>query len=236
LFLLDNYNIINKSVIFLAVLLGVYSYQKFKLTQVKYFIWFLVYVFVIEVFSGYYSFFSFFDIEDLITGTIIERNYWWITLTWVIGAPLFYSYYFKNILSNTLLKQIVSFAFWSILVVSGLVLIVDYRIVFSSYAMPIELTSFAVVIVSIACYFVEVLLSKKVLVFYKSINFYISVIVLFWWLVTTPLLFFEEYFNTNDPKYITLKWMVYMFANILMYSGFALALYFCKPQKNEYIS
>lgn len=233
-FLLNNYNVINKAFILFAILSGVYSYKKFKSTQVKYFIWFLVYVFVIEVFAGYYSFFSFFNIEEIIIGTTIERNYWWITLTWVIGAPLFYAHYFKNILNNSLLKQIISFAFWSILVISGLVLIIDYKIIFSSYPMPIELTSFAVIITSITCYFIEVLLSKKILLFYKSINFYISVIVLFWWLVTTPLLFFEEYFNTNDPEYRALKWIVYLFANITMYSGFAFALYFCKPKKNGY--
>jgi membrane protease YdiL (CAAX protease family) len=218
-----------------AMLSGIYSYKKFNDTLVKYFIWFLVYVLLIEILSGYYNMFSVFNLEHLIKDSMIRQNYWWITLTWVIGAPLFYAYYFRSLLHHNLLKRILRAAFWLVLVVFGIVLFFDYRIIFSSYAMPIEIISFFVVITSVVCYFIETLSSKKIELFYKSINFYIATIVLFWWLTTTPLLFFEEYFNTRDAEYITLKWMVYLLANVFMYGGFAISLYFCKPQKNEYI-
>ena len=76
----------------------------------------------------------------------------------------------------------------------------------------------------------EILLSDTILVFYKSINFYISVAILIWWLIITPIVFFEKYNTTSDWDYVFLKWQIKLFANICMYLTFTFALIFCKPE------
>ncbi|RMZ50932.1 hypothetical protein EB822_06015 [Flavobacteriaceae bacterium PRS1] len=74
--------------------------------------------------------------------------------------------------------------------------------------------------------------SETILSFYKSINFYISSTILIWWLVITPLVFFQIYFLNVDWSFIILRWQIYLFMNIFMYSSFTIALIWCKPQND----
>lgn len=52
--------------------------------------------------------------------------------------------------------------------------------------------------------------SETILSFYKSINFYISSTILIWWLVITPLVFFQIYFLNVDWSFIILRWQIYL--------------------------
>lgn len=89
-----------------------------------------------------------------------------------------------------------------------------------------------IVLFGAVSYFIEVLKSDKILDFYKSIDFYISATVFIWWLVITPISFYNIYFTTADWNFIILKWQIYLFANIFMYGMFSFALLWCKPQNN----
>ena len=81
-------------------------------------------------------------------------------------------------------------------------------------------------------YFLEILLSDSILLFYKSINFYISAAIFMWWLIVTPLVFFENYNTTSDWDFVFLKWQIKLFANIFMYLTFTFGLIWCRPQKD----
>ncbi|WP_240911269.1 hypothetical protein [Yeosuana marina] len=89
-------------------------------------------------------------------------------------------------------------------------------------------------------YFIEVLQSDNILTFYKSLNFYISAAIFIWWLIITPIVFYDNYsayevdVYVRDWDYIELRKLIYLSANIFMYSTFTFALIFCKPQlKND---
>ena len=79
-------------------------------------------------------------------------------------------------------------------------------------------------------YFFEILQSDNILTFYKLLNFYISTAIFIWWLIITPLVFYDIYNSNYDWNFIFLKWQIYLFANIFMYSTFTFALIFCKPE------
>ena len=82
-------------------------------------------------------------------------------------------------------------------------------------------------------YFIQILNTDKILVFNKQVNFYISIALFVWFLVTTPLDFYHIYFLNVDWDFIFLKWEIYLFANIFMYSTFTFALIYCKPENNK---
>ena len=73
--------------------------------------------------------------------------------------------------------------------------------------------------------------SYKVLNFYNELYFYISSAFLIWYLITTPLIFYQIYFSTADWSFIFLKWQIFLFANVFMYLTFTFALIYCKPEK-----
>ena len=102
----------------------------------------------------------------------------------------------------------------------------------------ISISGAVVIFLCTVFYFIETLNSNRILTFYKTINFYISAAIFIWWLIITPLVFYDVYFtyeigNPNrDWSFLFLRWQIYMFANIVMYITFTLALIWCKPQKN----
>ena len=80
-------------------------------------------------------------------------------------------------------------------------------------------------------YFIEILQSEKILIFYKSLNFYISAAIFIWWLIVTPIVFYDIYMSNSDWNFIFLRWQIYLFANIIMYLTFTFALIWYKPEK-----
>ena len=79
---------------------------------------------------------------------------------------------------------------------------------------------------------VKIINSQEILFFYKSINFYIAAVILIWWIITTPLMFYNMYFTSSDWTFVLLKREIILLANIFMYSSFTIALLWCKPQND----
>ncbi len=229
-FFKENYVVLTKLVVFTAFFSGLLTYKKFKGTVIRSFIWFLLAVVLIEFIASYPRMLLKWGRFDLIEGLLIERNYWWYTLSWTTGSALYFSFFFRKVITNKILKTILRIGFMSMIAAVVITLIVDYRDFFSGFPVLIEVVSFLVVIVSTISYFIEILLTDKILSFYKSVSFYISCAILFWWLVNTPLVFFEVYNSTADWNFIFLKWQIRLFSNVVTYLTFTFALLWCKPQ------
>ena len=231
-FFRENYSILTKLVVLAAAVSGLFNYKKFKGTVVAKFIVFLVFVFFIEIIATYPRYLISLNKYHLLDGLLIRENHWWYALAWTTGSALFFSYYYRTIVKTKTLKIVLKYLFWIMVFTVIVTAIVDYTYIFSSFPVAIEIVSFFVVVLSALIYFIDVLQSDTILKFYKSIHFYISCAVLFWWLVTTPLIFYQEYHSNVDWNYIILKWQILLFANIFMYITFTIALLWCKPQNN----
>ncbi len=211
---------------------GVFLFNRYKNTKAKNFIYFLVFVSLIEIIGAYPSFFKRIEIYDLIEDTFIGNNYWWYNIFWVIGVPLFLQYYYRTILQNQLYKKLLFYFSILMIIVSLLTIVFDLNAFLTSFVLIIEALSFILVILCVTFYFLEILQSEKILSFYKSIHFYISVSLFIWWIITTPLVFYESYSSNEDWNYVILKWQIKLFANFLMYSIFTFALIWCRPRKD----
>ena len=80
-----------------------------------------------------------------------------------------------------------------------------------------EVINLVIILFLVSTYFMQLINSEKLVVFYKALPFYVIVAVFVFTITTTPLVFFERYFNLSDPDYISLKYVVNFFAIIFMY-------------------
>lgn len=236
-FLLQNYMLITHSVETIAALTGVFFYRKYKNETTKYFIYFLIYLTVCEFLCGYSKFVKPDKFLHMLVGTIIQKNHWWTTLFWKIGAIMFFSFYYRKILKTKLFKDIIKYSSYVFLIISFIHIILHFEEFFYKFFPIISVLGAIIIFLCSIFYFIETLQSTKVLAFYKSINFYISAAIFVWWLIVTPIVFYDIYFvyeigNPNrDWDFMFLRWQIYMFANIFMYLTFTFALIFCTPEK-----
>ncbi|TNJ46511.1 hypothetical protein KFZ70_13850 [Tamlana fucoidanivorans] len=228
-FLLEHYNAIYSILEGLSAITALICYKKYRLTTARYFIWFLVYLTICDYANNYVhhiqnGFFSF------LQGTKLVRNYWWTTIYWKVGAILFFAFYYYMILQKKRFKQILKYAGCIFLGFSVIYIIWHWEAFFKQFFPIISVLGAVIIFLCTMFYFIEVLQSDKILTFYKSLNFYISAAIFIWWLIITPLVFYDIYNAHFDWNFIFLKWEIYLFANLCMYLTFTFALIWCKPQ------
>ncbi|MGC1631396.1 MAG: hypothetical protein WA749_04705 [Gelidibacter sp.] len=231
-FLIQNFFVLSYSIEFLAAITGLFYLKKFKSTAAESFIYFLIYAFLVDLLGGYPRYFRILGLFEMLKGTVLERNYLWYTVFWGMGSALFYVFFYNKILKNDHRKRILNYAAVLFLIVAVLQLIFNYQSNSPQYRILIFVMGSLLILLCVSFYFIEILENEKVLTFYKSIYFWISAIILIWFLVTTPLLFYEIYFSTADWNFILLKWQIYLFANMFMYLSFSFALLWCKPEND----
>ncbi|MCB4808985.1 hypothetical protein LG651_12070 [Tamlana sp. 62-3] len=228
-FLLEHYLTISLSVEFLSAIIGLLFYKKYKSTVAKYFLWFLVYLSVCDFISTYVyyvrndGFFSFLE------GTVLVSNYWWSTIFWKIGAIIFFAFYFYKIIKSKQLKAIIKYSGIIFFLFSVVYVLTHWGDFFKRYFPIIDVIGAFIIFLCTIFYFFEVLQSDRILTFNKSLNFYISSAIFIWWLIVTPIVFYDIYNSNRDWDFIFLKWEIYLFANLCMYLTFSFAIIYCKP-------
>ncbi|MBJ7879963.1 hypothetical protein [Gelidibacter salicanalis] len=229
-FLRQNYNTLTHSVEVLGAATGIICFNKYKKTGVKYFILFLIYATIVDYFGSYPVFLKRLNRFELIENSIFEKNYLYFTVFWGIGSALFYTFFYRKILNNKGRKRFLRYAAILFLIGAGCHIFFNLHSSSSEYRIIIFVFGSLLILLSVCFYFIEILESDKVLTFYKSIYFWISSVILIWFLITTPLLFYEIYFSTADWNFVFLKWQIYLAANMFMYLSFTFALLWCKPE------
>ncbi len=232
-FLLKNYGILTHLVEATAAFTGVFLYKKYNKTEVKYFIWFLVSLTICDFIGGYKDYVHNNGFLSILEGTVFATNHWWATSYWKVGAILFFAFYYSKILKTFQFRNIVKISGYAFFFFSMFYIALNWNDFFHRFFPIISVLGAIIIFLCSVFYFVEVLQSDKILTFYKSINFYISFAIFIWWLIITPLVFYDLYHSSDDWNFIILKWQIYLFANIFMYSTFTFALIFCKPEKDN---
>ncbi len=222
----------------MSALTGLLLFKNYKNTEVKYFIYFLAYLTIFDFLSGYTRLVYHDNFFYFLIGTLIQKNYWFSTLYWKIGAIMFFAFYYRKILKTESFIAIVKYASYSFLIFSVIYILLHWEAFFNSFFPIISILGAIIVFLCTVFYFIEILFSDKILAFYKSINFYISAAIFIWWLIITPIVFYDNYtayevdVYDRDWDYIKLRRIIYIFANIIMYSTFTFALIWCKPEND----
>jgi hypothetical protein len=235
-FLLKNYIFLSKLVEGIAVLTGLICYKKYRNTYQKYFIWFLIYIIIFDFIGSYTIYVAKYEflypIKQALKGTLLEKNYWVYTFFWSIGSILFFAFYYLKIIANRRYRRIIYYAALLFFLCSTTYIFLNINAFFMAAIPFIKVSGATVIFICVIFYFIELLKSDEVLTFYKSLNFYISSAIFIWWLVTTPVVFFEIYFSSADWNFVFLRGKIFLFMNIFMYLTFSFALLWCKPQND----
>ena len=196
---------------------------------------FLLYVLIIETVGSYPVYLRKYEslnwIEEAFKNTIFESNYWWYTLFWTIGSTAFFGFYYYNIVITKRIQSCVKWISLFCFFLSILLFVVYNDIFKSNYIIVLDIINFFLILFLVFIYLMELLYSEKVLIFYKSLPFYVSVGIFSFWIVTTPVGFFEEYYNTSDQGFIFLKLAIKICAITFTYLIFAFGLIVSNPEK-----
>ncbi len=228
-FLRSNYTLLFLSVEGLAAVIALFCYKKYGQSTAKFFLFFLVYVFFCEL-LGTYTHYIIEGPLQFLKNTVFEKNHWWVTLFWNIGSVLFFCFFYYRLILNYKFKKLIKWLCIGFLVLAVFIISTNFNKYFHGMFPSLLIAGGLVVLTCVCLYFYELLQSDKILSFYKSIYFYISTTIFVWWLITTPLIFYNVYFTTADWNFIILKWQIFLFANMFMYLTFSFALLWCKPE------
>ena len=229
-FLLRNYQHLTLGVELLAAVTGIILFKKYRHTAAKYFIYFLIYVVIMVVIARYSYLVQNDGILSFLKGTLLERNYWWNTIFWSIVAVVFFGWYYLKILKNILYKKALKIALIIFIVFSVFSILITLPKFFITTLPTVKVLGGFVIILCVFFYFMEILKSDNILTFHRSLNFYISCSILLFWLIKTPLVFFEQYYRTTDMSYIALRGYINLIAISYMYIMYTIGLIVSNPE------
>ncbi|MEW4925729.1 hypothetical protein [Algibacter sp. 2305UL17-15] len=234
-FLLEYKNQLTFGVEILAAVTALLLYKKYKLTAAKYFIWFLIYLTIGDTLGNYTKFIHNNGFLSFLKGTPLAESfcYWWYTLFWKIGAIMFFAFYYQKILKKVIFKKIIKISGYIFLVFSLIYIAFNWNDFFVGFFPIISILGAIIIFICTVFYYIEILQSEKILTFYKSLNFYISTAIFIWWLIITPIVFYNIYMKNSDLNFIFLRKQIYLFANMFMYTTFTFALIYCKPEEDN---
>lgn len=231
-FLTKYFNYITYVFEFFALIVAVFCFKKFKHTATRVFIFYIAYVMFVELVGISFFYFKSFPI----TKYLISLNFYstaWYNLAWLFGSVIFVLYYIQKVLENKKNKWIVR-----VLNVMFLVIMLSHFLLYPNVFLkehhPLYqfLGAFSILI-ACSIYFLEFVNSNKLLNAFSTFSFYALSALLIWWLIITPILFFNIYNTEADWDFANLKRRIFVFANIFMYSCFAIGLIVSKPKLNK---
>ncbi|OEI81596.1 hypothetical protein AST99_03190 [Formosa algae] len=228
-FLRNYYWILSLMVEAVAAITALVCYKKYKNTTAKYFIYFLLYIFICETIS-LYPYLIKNGVLGFLDDTVLRRNFWWSTLFWCVGSPLFYMFFYLKLIRSTKIKSFIKILAVVFIVFSLLTIALNLDEFFSSFTNSILIFGEFIILFLASVYFYEMLQSEDIINFYKCSLFFISATVFMWLLITTPLIFYDIYFTLSDWNFIILKWQIFLLANIFMYLTFSFSLLWCNPE------
>lgn len=221
-----------------AALAGTYYLRKTR-TAVPYsglFVGYLWLVVGVET-IGYYPVFNYFNdyyYLPFLKDTLFERNFWLYNVFKVITFAILYVFFIAQLQSKKS-KRIFKWITFFFVLTAVLNLILTDVFFQKSSAFSFIIGTFILLTLIFAYYF-ELLKSDKILYFYKSLVFYISVGLLLWYVTVTPIFIFNKYFTSTSPEFVKLHATILNISNYFLYCMYILAFIIGSSNKKERLS
>ena len=225
---------------FIAAITGVILFRYYKNSSISIFILYLVYVFFLDSIGGYpkyfrkYEFLSAFN--TAIEGTRIAGSKWWYTIFWEIGSPVFLAFFYYKTINNYIFRRIIKWSAIVFFIASIITVLSNFETFFHDSLKIPEYGGLILIISCISMYFIDLLKSDKLFEFYRLPTFYISCILLFWYIIMNSLTFYEPFYHRGDMAYVYLRKNIYAFAIVSVYLSYALLLIILKTKRIDYAS
>lgn len=214
------------------------SYYLKKVGNVKtdakvlvYYLWLVVFVESVG-FYPVYAYFTNYETLSFIKDTPWERNYWWYNSYHLVKFAALYYYFILQLTSRTK-RKIFTYISIVYLCCSILYLIFSGEF-FYQYSTFDAIVGTLLLVILIFFYFFDLLQSEKVLDFYKTLPFYVSIGILVWQVVVTPLFIYSLYFTTRSPEFVELNAIVLQLTNFFLYGVLIAGFLICSSKRNEF--
>lgn len=213
----------------LAAFAGFYHLSKKSNSRLRPLVYFLVVTVFVEAVGSYRNFYGKIDFLDKLIGTKFEYN-GWLYNAFLICSLFFYLKFYLSIVTNQINKKALQVLILISIIVVGIDLY-NSGIDYFKYNLEFSFiwTTF-VVFVCVALYFYEILISDKVLKFYNSALFYISIGLLIWWLILPPMIVYMPLYKTSNPGLVNMRTLIFLISNVILYSGFVFGFVWCKEE------
>ena len=239
-FLYKHYIFICHVPIFISIVAGFFYNKKYSDRNKKFFLYFLIFILIQSNLGSYTYYFWRYDetgrLLEMIQGTFLQRNYWWFNIFWHLLSVCGFAYYYWKILKRDFHRKILKIVI-VVYVVSALIYYFFNPDDFLFRTAPfVAINQGIVILFCVTLYFLELLQSDKILGFYKLFDFYLSIGILLFWLIKTPLVFFEIYYRDYDTAYVALRIYINIFVIYFMYGMITLGFIIDKSNGHHEIS
>lgn len=190
-----------------------------------FYLWLVVFVEIVGLYAAY-AYFSDYTKLGFIEGTPFERNYWWFNIYHVVKIIILSYFFIRQY--GSLQKQKLFYVLTWIITISFIFDIFLSDIFFTQYQFYSTVAGALYLIVLILIYYIELMESNRILNFYNSFVFYISIGMLVWHAMVTPLFIYSKYYRQTSPEFVALYSIILQLANVFLYGVIILGFWVCK--------
>lgn len=198
------------------------NYPKANVTN-RIFVYYLCLTVCIDLFGSYnaIAYYSDYKFFGFIKDTVWRSNYWLYNIYKPFAFLIYFEFIKRQLISVKARKIITGsmiFFFvtaWIYLIISG-----DF---FKAYAAYTSIVGSILLLTFIAFYMYEILMSDRILTFYRQLSFYVAVGALLWNLTITPMFIYNTFkIMGSSPEFLKIYLMVLSILNFVMYSLFTI--------------
>ncbi len=218
-----------------AAIAGIYFLKKNTeaSNSTKYLVYFLWFTFIIEVIAIYSNITYFTDCEyfGFVYDTVFERNIWIYNIYSLVNFS-FITYYFMSLLKSKTQKKVITLMIYIYIIIGVFNLILNDVFFKEDSIFTAIAGTLLLLLVNVLFYF-DLLKSNQLLNLKKYLPIYVSVGVLVFYLCTTPIDLFSQYFKRVNELFVNVKAIIYLIANIFMYTTFTIGFLVCAKKNNN---
>ncbi|NRB84863.1 MAG: hypothetical protein HRU49_13995 [Winogradskyella sp.] len=217
----------------LAALAGSYYWLKTKDQTIRPFVWYLWFVVLIETIALYPYLYGNIDnaLINWLEHSLMRRNTWLYNIYDLVSLLLIWMFMKRNIKVSFSHKVINITVFLCI----GIIILYFFfsgNFFVTTIDYPFAIATFAIFTMAIV-YLWELVRSDQILSFYKDHVFYIIIAMVLFYICTTPLLLFSEYFNLRNKGFIQFRGLLLTISNIILYSCYIFAFFYSLHHKKK---
>lgn len=197
---------------------------------IVYYLWLVIFVESVGLYPAY-AYYSDYTKRGFIQDTPFERNYWLFNIYHVVKIIILSYFFIKQFYSHQKQKT-----FFILTWVVTLTCIVDFFYsggFFTHYPLYTAVVGALYLMIVILLYYKEMMESYSILNFHKSIVFYISIGMLVWHAMVTPLFIYSKYFVRTSPEFVTIHSIILLWVNVFLYGIIILGFWVCLRKGKE---
>lgn len=219
----------------IAAIVGTIYISKYRVEKpTRYFVSFLWFnVFVEIVFGWLPTFIENFKFFSLLEDTIFVQNLWIYNIYDIISFT-FYLYYFTILIESELSRKIAK-GFIVVFLICAILNLSFSGVFFETNSTFNAIFGTLLLVLYIIYFYFQMLQSEKILEFYKSFPFYVSVGALVFHLIVNPIFIYEQYYSHSvSSEFVRVFLTILTIVNIFMYSCYTIGFLVCYKKNNSY--